>query len=580
MKTLWDLFFTLFVEIWGLDFEFQAPPSCNPIPNCMVAREFKTGRVIRMTFDELRKSKNAPFNIGPDSLVVAYYAPAEMSCFIALGWEPPANLVDLYAEFRNATNGFGVKADLLSALTFFNIPTMETKFKEEMRLLSMRGSPFSADEMSMLIDYCEQDVTPLEPLMKALPAFHDTPVFPLFRGRYTYSVAEIEFNGIPMDVKLLEKFKMNFDQLKLRLIAEVDSQYNVFDGLTFKTSKFEELIAREGIGWPRTPLGKPRTDSDTFRDMVKTYPRLRNLAELLAVLSQLKLNDLSVGPDGRARCMLSIFRSKTARNQPSNSKFPFGLAAWMRGFIKPEEDTALAYVDWSQQEFGEGAEFSGDEKMIEAYHSSDPYIAFAKQAGAVPPDATKASHPNERALFKQCLLAVQYGMGAETLALRIKRPVAEAKHLLWLHRQTYKKFWKWSDAVADTTVMRGYWDTVFGWRLHLTEEVNLRSIRNFPMQANGSEMLRVACIRLQEAGIKVCAPIHDAVLIEAPLEQIEKAVAVTQEIMAAASAEILGGTRLKSDAKIIRWPDRYSEDDGTELWDLSMKILKDIDEGR
>jgi hypothetical protein len=34
------------------------------------------------------------------------------------------------------------------------------------------------------------------------------------------------------------------------------------------------------------------------------------------------------------------------------------------------------------------------------------------------------------------------------------------------------------------------------------------------MQANGAEMLRLACIGGIEAGIKIGAPVHDAVVIE------------------------------------------------------------------
>ena len=54
--------------------------------------------------------------------------------------------------------------------------------------------------------------------------------------------------------------------------------------------------------------------------------------------------------------------------------------------------------------------------MQAAYLSGDPYLAFAKQAGAVPADATKATHGPTRELFKQCVLAVQYGMEADSLA--------------------------------------------------------------------------------------------------------------------------------------------------------------------
>ena len=48
--------------------------------------------------------------------------------------------------------------------------------------------------------------------------------------------------------------------------------------------------------------------------------------------------------------------------------------------------------------------------MMEAYPSGDPYLAFAKQAGAVPAHATKDTHHAKREQFKACVLAVQYGM--------------------------------------------------------------------------------------------------------------------------------------------------------------------------
>ena len=75
--------------------------------------------------------------------------------------------------------------------------------------------------------------------------------------------------------------------------------------------------------------------------------------------------------------------------------------------IKPPPGYGVAYIDWSQREFGIAAALSEDTAMMAACESGDPYLAFAKQAGAVPADATKASHGPTRELFKQCVLAVQ-----------------------------------------------------------------------------------------------------------------------------------------------------------------------------
>jgi DNA polymerase-1 len=99
--------------------------------------------------------------------------------------------------------------------------------------------------------------------------------------------------------------------------------------------------------------------------------------------------------------------------------------------------------------------------------------------------------------------------------------------------------------------------TVFGWRVHVGPDTNPRSLRNFPMQGNGSEMLRLACCLATEAGLEVYAPVHDAVLIAAPLDRLEADVARMRAAMAEASRVVLADFELRTEAKIIRWPDRY-----------------------
>ena len=69
----------------------------------MVARELITDRLIRLWQDEL--GPEPPFPINDDTLFVAYFASAELGCFLELGWPVPTRILDLYTEFRNATNG-------------------------------------------------------------------------------------------------------------------------------------------------------------------------------------------------------------------------------------------------------------------------------------------------------------------------------------------------------------------------------------------------------------------------------------------------------------------------------------------
>src|SRR5262249_20499059 len=237
----------------------------------------------------------------------------------------------------------------------------------------------------------------------------------------------------------------------------------------------------------------------------------------------------------------------------------------------------IAYVDWSQQEFGIAGALSGDKAMLAAYDTGDVYTAFAKQAHAIPDDATPQSHPTQRELFKQCVLAGQYGQGEEGLAQRIGQPRAVARELMQFHHQTYRKFWRWSDAAVDQAMLAGSLNTVFGWTVHLAGEPNPRSLRNFPMQANGAEMMRLAACLATERGVEVCAPVHDAFLICAPLYRIDAAVATMRAAMAEASHVVLAGFELRTDYRIVRYPDRYMDGRGRVMWQRVVELLRQVE---
>ena len=567
-----------FREVWAVDFEFTAPPGEVPKPICMVAMDLHSGRKLRLWQDELQALREAPFDTGQHVVMVAYYASAEIGCFLALGWPVPALVLDLFCEFRAATNGLPTPCGdgLLGALAYFGIDTIGAGKKSAMRDLAMRGGPYTIEERDALLAYCESDVVALDKLFARMSPTVDWPRA-LLRGRYMVAAARMESRGTPIDTETLETLRSSWPDIQETLIERIDRDYGVFEGRTFKAARWASWLAANDIPWPRLPSGSLALDDDTFREAARAHPAVAPMRELRVSLSQMRLAKLAVGSDGRNRCMLSAFRSRTGRNQPSNSRFVFGMAVWLRALIQPPAGWSIAYVDWSQQEHGIAAALSGDAAMMEAYNSGDPYLAFAKQAGAAPPDATKASHGEVRDLFKACVLAVQYGMGAESLAERIGKPVIVARDLLRHHRETYSTFWRWSQAAVDHAMLHGSLHTVYGWTVRVGEQVNPRSLANFPMQANGAEMLRLACILATEGGVRVCAPVHDAVLVEAPTDEINAEVATVARAMSDASACVLDGFRLRSDAMIIDSPDRYMDPRGERMWSVVQDILADRD---
>jgi hypothetical protein len=588
-------------QVWAVDFEFTAPPGERPAPLCCVARELCTGRLERLWLASGAPTL-PPYDTGPDALFVAYYASAELGCHLALNWPMPARVLDLCVEFRCRTSGLTTPGGngLLGALAYFGLDSLDAVEKQEMRQLAMRGGSYTPAEQAPLLDYCQGDVDALARLLPAMLPGIDLPRA-LLRGRYMAAAARMEWVGVPLDAEALDRLRQGWDRIKGRLIAEVDRDYGVFvpaaqraldpasypGPMTFSAERWGAYLARRGIPWPRLESGALALDDDTFKEMARAYPvEVGPVRELRYALSQMRLNDLAQGSDGRNRVLLSAFGSRTGRNQPSNTRFIFGPATWLRSLIRPGPGRAVAYVDWSAQEYGIAAALSGDLAMQRDYHSGDPYLAFAKRAGAVPADATKQTHGRERDLFKVCCgLGAMYGAGENSLAMRLGIPPAEARLLLRLHRQSYPVFWCWSDAVQDCAMLTGRLRTVFGWQVHVTPgfdpttgrpRANPRSLRNFPMQANGAEMMRLACCLATERGIEVCAPVHDAILVEGPADDIDAIKIETQAAMREASELVLPGFPLFTDAKVVRHPDRYMDGRGRAMWETVQGLMGGI----
>lgn len=551
---------------WLVDFEFHQPAGELPRPLCMVARKFHSGETIRLwLWDEA--PDRSPIPMSENALYVAYLASAELSCHLALGWALPVHVLDLFAEFSLATSGQKLPGGkgLLGALAYHGLLGIQTTEKEDLRGLAIRGGPFTPEEREALLDYCESDVVALAALLPKMWPTLDLPRA-LVRGRYMKAVALAERVGVPLAKSELALVQSRWDAIRRALVDKIDGDFGVYDGFAFRQKRFRNYCARRGIRWPQHESGSLCLDEETFKLMARIHPEIQPLHELRKTLGQLRLNELPVGADGRNRYLSGVFRSKTGRNQPSSSKSIFGPSRWVRHFIKPEKGMAVAYIDFSQQEFGIAAKLSGDRAMQQAYRSGDPYLEFAKLAGAVPADATKQSHPDERALYKVAALGILMGMGAAQLGFQTKTCEATGRRLLRQHKEVFARYWQWSDNQVDRAQLGEALSTTFGWKLLSVNEKST-TYRNFKLQANGADILRLSAIAIAERGIRLCAMIHDAVLIEAPIERIDDDVAEARRLMSAASRAVLGGFTIETDVEIVRFPDRFSDPKGSKLWE-------------
>jgi DNA polymerase I len=583
-----------FAEIWLHDFEFISLPGERPDVVCLTARELRSGRTLRLWRDEL--GDEPPYRVDRDVLFVNFVANAECACHTALHWQLPANVLDLSPVFRNLVNGLRVPEGkgLLGALRYFHFDTISAKEKDAARDRIMRGWPFTPAEREWILTYCMSDVTALLALLPRLlrdMSARDLGVA-LFPGEFAAVCAGMEHRGVPVDGEIFTRLADagTWRSIRDAMVPTIDAQYGVYvrdsDGdWTFNLERFAAYLDRESIVWPwRTKSGQLEIKDKTFQAMSKSWPQLEVLRQLRYARNKMRKIKLAVGSDFRNRTVLWSFVAKTSRTQPKAAKWIFSPAVWLRSLIKPEPGMAVAYIDYSSAEFMIAAVRSDghcgpNNPMLDDYNSGDPYLSFAKRVGAVPACATKESHADTRDRYKVVVLATQYRIAAETLAVRAGVSTLEAQEMLRQHRTAYAQYWRWSDDWLQHSLQTGIMRTAMGWTCRTgILELNARSICNWPIQADGADILRIACIIATRRGVKLLAPVHDAVLIEAPIERIEGDAVLMQEIMRRASRIVFNATadgqhELRTDAKIFTYPQRFSDKRGVEIWNRVLALL-------
>ena len=571
-------------EIVSVDFEFSSPSGHRPKVWCLAAREFRSGRCYKIPRRELLRMKSPPFDIGPQTIITGYFLSAEMCCFQDLGWARPANLLDRFVEFKNRLNGrelprgFGLQG----CLHYFGERQIEEK--DRWRQVGMVG-PQDAREMRGLMDYCMEDVVACDVLLPRVCdhlSTHEDLLRALLRGRYAWAVACMQQRGVPIDMPLYEWVTNRLDSIRDRVRMEINRKYGVFRANgSFSEAGFQQYLIRENIAFPLDAAGRPLMDEKNWSDVVKYAPQLQELHQYRQTFEATKnVGCLEIGPDGRNRTLLSQFRAKTSRNQPSTTKFAFGPAKWTRSFILPRPGMQLDYLDWRGQEIAIAAALSEDRAMQEDYRRSCFYLAFAIRAGLAPEGATKKTHGEIRAAAKVVCLGVMFGQGAFGIGRKLAIPESQGAKLLWAHKKAYPKFWAWSDAAVDHLAVKGVLRTCYDWRLHRADLPDVeamkkqwRSAQNFPCQAHGAEMLRLACIYAAEEELPIIAPVHDAIMIEAPTVEMPVMSARMESIMRKASRDVLRGFEVDVEHTFTGDGERYVDEDGKEFFDRIMGIV-------
>jgi DNA polymerase family A len=535
-----------------------------------------------------------PWERGDPFLAVGFALSAEAGSMLHMGWPFPLPAIDLLAEYmalhntemcRGEEGGKEPAPTLIQACQRYGAAGMDQARKDDMRALAYTKTDHTPEEIALLQDYClGDDCRMVMRLFRAMLPRIDLLRAPI-RGAFMMEIERVRWRGIPIDLDTYRRAERRAPAARAKMRAELNRKLGaeIYYGDVFKRATMLQLMRRSGIPIPIDP--KTRKEScatKLIKNMVETYPLLKVYYEDKRMIDALRNLKLVIGDDGRNRCWLNPFGTKTGRNNPSTNRSLFGLPHTMRSFMKPPPGMAIAQVDYGSQEIGIAAALSGDPALRADYLAGDPYRAFAAASLGIL-DPTK----QQRQVYKSIVLGRIYGMGADTLGRNVGIPKSQAQRTLDEMAARYPVLEAWLARVLIKAAHCVPITCVHGWSLSAIGRAGEeRTFLNFPMQANAAELMRLVFVRSAHLPLIWCA--HDSFLVEDRIDAIEGAVAAMREMMRGVSRDLLGGFELRADCDpnkdIVRHPDRFVDErereDGMRHWNWLMTLIEEKDDGQ
>ncbi len=527
-------------------------------------------------------------------------------------------LQDGYVKYATPSNPLFAKDDgqdhtespknLLNVLfKMLGVRDTSAQYKEEMRnIILSKDLDLIDKQMDAILAYCESDTVQLLPLRSAINnALRNSGLEyfeqdQLIRGSYSVATGYCEKHGISLDLDLIRRIVEKTPEILEMHKQEVNKFFPFFLPETQKPDKvfkngkvhsykptpakkdmaaYQRYVESMNIpNFPKTETGKYKADSDTLEEF-GYWGGLETLWKYNKTEASLKwFKDTGkffdrVGKDGHVRPYYGIFGTQTGRNAAKATTFPLAMSSWIRSIVRPSAGISIIGSDFSQQEVYVAAVLSQDDALLAAYNSGDVYLAFAKQAGLAPHDATKSTHKEIRNLCKSTVLGLQFGMGKNKLMIKLRldsgKEVSEEETtaLIRAHKTVYHKYWTWVGQLSESYKQGTPLITSDGWTLFCDNPV-ITSVRNFPVQANAASITRLAIVNACKAGLKVMCGLHDALYVYANDTDVEKTRKTVEHLMIEATAQILGQPinecTMRIDTKIVSHRDLWVEEKGVE----------------
>ena len=368
-------------------------------------------------------------------------------------------------------------------------------------------------------------------------------------------LAEMEWNGIAIDVQWFASLKERFERERRRVEQEIyaaaGEEFNINSNPKLRELLFEKLQLPV---LKRTPTG-PSTDASVLQQLADEGHLLPLLLMEYRELSKLESTYIDALPayvhpeTHRVHTSFSQTTAATGRlssSEPNLQNIPIRRELGRdirRGFI-PQRGWKLLAADYSQIELRLLAHLSGDPAFVDAFQSGGD---IHRQTAALIFDVPLTSVTKEmRARAKTINFATIYGQGPHALSRQLKISHAEAKEFIERYFERFQRVRQYLDSMVEFARQHGYVQTIFNRRRYIPElrdrNFNIRAFgertaANSPIQGSAADLIKVAMIHIHSAlrdkrlNSRMLLQVHDELVFEVPGPELEEVQGVVRHEM-------------------------------------------------
>lgn len=362
-----------------------------------------------------------------------------------------------------------------------------------------------------------------------------------------YVLAEIERNGVKVDVPALGEFSKTLEQditdLENAIFEKAGVNFNIASPKQLGEVLFDKLQLDPKA--KKTKTGQYKTGEDVLlalahkSDIVQDILNFRQLQKLKSTYVD-SLPELINPETGLIHTSYNQAVAATGRLSSTNPNLQNIPIRTERGrevrkaFIPRSQDHVILSADYSQIELRLIAELSKDQNMLEAF--SQGHDIHRATAAKVYNMAFEEVTSEQRRNAKAVNFGIIYGQSAFGLSQNLGISRKEAADIINEYFNQYTGIKKYMSDAVEFAKEKGYVETILKRRRYLRDinSANMtvrgfaeRNAINAPIQGSAADLIKIAMIAIQKeieqqglAG-KMIMQVHDELVFDVPKQEVE-----------------------------------------------------------